>query len=331
MSSTGIGKNAAEVRLCAGGSLAPTVTLMPAEFAVASGKSLALTRPLVVKREAGDPRGAAGTPYDVLKAVRDIRAYQGVASNVIDGSFRLPALGIEKFAPGVLPVRLGGTGAALTVASALPAGAKEALVGSGDQPLRRATGVAMPTGAALSVAGAIRLGSGATEAIVRSTLDAAGLPGITMTRPGLGEGSAPLFLPGVDLITPAQSMYPLATAVYPDGFPSFIEVDVSAHKPARAIVAVFSGAGLGTKTSEEIASGYGAAFRAEAPLVAAPAVPDAAAAAGAYYPHRRRYEKARVGLNGLAALFPSGFAGCVVCCVVEDLWGNLSEPAEFAR
>jgi hypothetical protein len=294
---------------------------------------MSLARPLVVKREAGDAGGAAGTPYDVLEAVRDVRRAVGVASDVIDGSFLLPAMGIEKFAPGVLPVRLGGTGAVLP--QGLPVGARGALVGTGTDPLRTTTGVAMPSGAeaALSVAGAIRLGSGATEALVRSTVDAAGVPGVAMSRPGLGEGVAPLFLPGVDLMKPGQSLYPLATAIYPENFPSFVLVDLSAHEPTRAVVCVFAGAGLGAKTSEEIASGYGASFRAEASLSAVQAVQDAAAAAAGTlnYPCRLRYDKVRVDLVGLAALFPSGFAGCAVCCVVEDKWGNLSAPVEFAR
>lgn len=277
---------------------APVLTIDRNAFAVAPGKAMR-ARSLSITGTAG----AADT--DLLDEARRVRRETPVMENVLDtASFSVEPLPLAKFnSSDVLPVSRGGTGMRSLEENRLN-------VGTGGDGLEAVPEVELADGV-MSVRGTLRLDApGGGTVALSSGLDDHGRPALFMLKPD-GEK--------VDVTRVRSSLAPVIdgmTATY-DATQGkhVVRATFRAYLPTSLVVSAYPNAQAGTKTSHEILESYLADRRA---------VTDLTGAVQQGYPSRVRYENVETRVE-----LQAGFFG-VLCCVVKDAWGNVSDPAEVS-
>lgn len=279
---------------------APVLTIDQAAFAVAPGKA-ARARSLSI----AGAGGAADT--DLLAEARRVRRETPVMDGVLDTTrFTVEALPLAKFdSSDVLPVGRGGTGMRSPEENRLIVGK-----GAGADGLEAVPEVELADGV-LSVRGTLRLDApGGGTVALSSGLDDHGRPALFMLKPD-GEK--------VDVTRVRSSLPPVIdgmTASYEATEGKYVvRATFRSYQPTSLVVSAYRNAQGGTKTSQEILESYSADQRA---------VTDLAGDVQQGYPSRVRYENVETRVE-----LPAGFVG-VLCCVVKDAWGNVSDPAEFS-
>jgi hypothetical protein len=257
---------------------------------------VALAGPLVVDGDAD--------AVDVFQRADDVRAGVPVLEGVIDATIPVEPLGLNQFAPGLLPVRLGGTGRTRPPDNRL-------LVGDGINPLQLAPAEASATPDGTPV---LRLGCGlritspdGDSSLIRSGADAVGRPALLLTKSDGDE---------VNLLSPIDSLHPQISGLDVTAQGEIVLSAIS-YRPATLALAVYPDV---QRTAHEVLEGFGAASHKLVQLSGLPAASAAPPDTG--FPSRTSIDLSLATTDVAALLSPGGWLGAVL----TDDRGNVSPP-----